>query len=112
LTSTISPSFGEWYSGQFLTWGMGIRAVSTGVMFGAIANACFDECDGQNQTGVETAFVLGALGYGVGMIYDIATAPRIARKYNDNHRARVIVAPTAYPTATGPAPGMMVSGSF
>ncbi len=113
LSSALTPSIGEWYAGEYLTWGMGIRAASASIALVGIAEAfCFDDCQGKDQSSGEALFALGAIGYGAGMIYDIVHAPAAARKHNDRQRARLMITPAAYPTSIGPVPGVMVGGSF
>jgi len=113
LSSAITPSIGEWYAGEYLTWGMGIRAAGASMAIVGFAEAfCFDDCQGKNQSPGEALFAIGAIGYGAGMIYDIVHAPAAAKKHNDRQRAKLMVTPAAYPTSTGPVPGVMVGGSF
>jgi hypothetical protein len=113
VSSMVTPSIGEWYAGEYLTWGMGIRAASASIALAGFAEAfCFDDCEGSNQRTGDMLFVIGAIGSGAGMIYDIVHAPAAVKKHNERHRANLMVTPTAYPTSTGPAPGVMVGGSF
>ena len=114
VSTAVTPSLGEWYSGEYLTWGMGIRAASAAIaVAGVAASACIDDCAQSGSSSNGTVLVaLGLLGYAAGTIYDIGHASTAATAYNERHHHKVVVAPVAYPTTGGPAPGMMVGGSF
>ncbi len=121
LASTLTPSLGHWYAGEFLTTGMALRGVG-GLLFitgvaQALSGACWggddgSSCGGDEDDG-EALILLGAGAYVGGMIYDVATAGAAARRYNRKHGAQMAVAPTMIPAAGGAmAMGMGVSGSF
>jgi hypothetical protein len=64
-----------------------------------------------NTTSV-VLMISGALLAGGGAAYDIATAPRAVRAYNDSHAAAAIM-PTALRDARGDAaPGLALVGRF
>jgi hypothetical protein len=112
---TIGPSFGQWYSGRFLTPGLGVRALGV-IVAGAGAATDFFGCQDTSPSACAdhakaNALLIagGALVLG-GTIWDIATAPSTARDWNREHG--VTVTATAMPTAGGIAPGLAVVGTF
>ena len=103
-TSLVTPSLGEWYAGKPLTTGMGIRAVSAVVTVVGLGESlqCIDADNACSTPGAAPYLMLGGLvGYAAGSIYDIATAKRVAREYNESHGWHVTVAPAAVRTASG-----------
>jgi hypothetical protein len=118
LSSMITPAAGEIYAGRFFTTGMAIRLVSVGVgLVGVVevASCTFPgvEAGGCSNGGGGGAalLVLGAVGYGAGIIYDIATAGREVDGYNQ--RLHLRITPSVIPTASsGPAMGIGITGSF
>jgi len=114
LASTLTPSLGHWYAGEFLTTGMALRGVGGLLVIAGVAQAlsCFEGCGG--GAGAAGGVILaGAGSYVGGTIYDVATAGDAARRYNRSHGAQMAVAPTMIPTGGGAmAMGMGVSGSF
>ena len=116
LSSLLTPSLGEWYAGKLVTPGMGIRAASAVVTVVGIAASlkCLDAED-SCHTDASAPILLGAglLGYAGGTIYDIATAPREARRYNERHGLRLTLAPTPLRTPSGQATmGVGIGGTF
>ena len=116
LSSLVTPSLGEWYAGRYVTAGMGIRAVSGVATVVGFAEAlkCVDadgECHTDSSAGV--LLVGGLLGYAGGALYDIATAPREARRYNERHGLTLTVAPTPLRTPSGRSTlGVGIGGTF
>lgn len=118
LSSLVSPAAGEIYAGKLFTAGMGIRLVSLGVAYlGAVElTSCSfplveaGRCNGDAGSGI-ALFLLGGLGFGGGIAYDIATAGRAVDDHNQ--RLRLRVTPTVIPTtSSGPAVGLGITGSF
>ncbi len=116
LSSLVTPSLGEWYAGKVLTPGMGIRAASAVATIVGLAESlkCLD-AEGSCQTDSAAPVLLGAglLGYAGGTIYDIATASREARRYNQRHGLTLTVAPTPLRAPSGQATmGVGIGGTF
>jgi len=116
LSSLLTPSLGEWYAGKLVTPGMGIRAASAVVTVVGLAASlkCLD-AEGECHTDASAPILVGAglIGYAGGTIYDIATAPREARRYNDRHALRLTLAPTPLRTPSGQATmGVGIGGTF
>lgn len=116
LSSLLTPSLGEWYSGKLVTAGMGIRAASAVVTVVGIAQSlkCLD-AEGDCHTDASAPILLagGLIGYAGGTIYDIATAPGEARRYNDRHGLTLTLAPTPLRTPSGQATmGVGLAGTF
>ena len=114
VSSLVTPSLGEWYAGDYVTAGMGIRVASTLVAivgFGsALCNEIGDGCkSGQQSTGAALMLVGGA-GYVTGAIYDIATAGSAADSFNRKHALKV--APTVLTPPSGPVYGLGIGGRF
>ena len=111
LSTLVTPSFGHWYAGDYLTAGMGIRAASAASMLVGVGQIV--SCEGTDHSCDNSAgfFIIGGLiGYGAGALYDIATAPRAARRYNAEHRTFVM--PTVLNPPSGPVMGVGIGGSF
>lgn len=118
LSSLVTPSLGEWYAGKPLTAGMGIRAASLLVtMVGAAESLkCLDFEDSETSCHTDSSAGLliagGLIGYGTGVIYDIATASGTARDYNRRHPA-VRIQPAMMRTPSGNTTmGVGIGGSF
>lgn len=108
LSSTLTPSLGEWYAHHFITGGMGLRALGLVVIgIGGLAQTCIDpadlDCHPSNGTGL---FVVGGLLYAGGVVYDIAEARDAAHDYNKRIRAAVA------PARIGSGYGLVLGGSF
>lgn len=114
LASGFAPSFGEWYSHKFLTAGLGLRLAGAAVAGLGTVHICGVDaneygCQAHNNNGL---IVLGAIMYGGGVIYDIATAKREARHYNRDASAHAAIAPTALRGATTTGYGLAAVGTF
>lgn len=88
LGALVAPSFGHWYAGGGLTRGFKTRLVSTLALIGATALAvgCIGDegqGDGCHEGGMLVLGAAGAIGFAVGTIDDIATAPARARARNE-----------------------------
>jgi hypothetical protein len=124
LGLSFGPSIGYAYSGEhFRGWGMGLlRLVGVGVgsvaiVFGAISGSgafCSDSC---NKSGDGGGWVLlGAvslIAVVVSAVYDIATAPRAARRANEQHGlTNLSLVPMAIPGRSSTSPGLALVGQF
>ncbi|MGE5183342.1 MAG: hypothetical protein ACM31C_14830 [Acidobacteriota bacterium] len=114
----LAPSFGHWYAGDYLTPGLGLRALGIGLFVGGAANYtlridCADlDCPpAKDNTLGGTLMLLGLVSYTTGWFYDVATAGRAAREYNRGH-SRLSIAPTAIRGASATSYGLVVGGSF
>ncbi|HEX8112868.1 MAG TPA: hypothetical protein VF516_34290 [Kofleriaceae bacterium] len=115
LSSLVTPAAGEIYADKLVTWGMGIRLVSAGVLVVGYAEAfrCLfaSEPCSTDPSAAGTMIAVGALGYATGVVYDIAAAGSVVDDYN--RRLRLRVTPTVIPTASSsPAVGLGIGGSF
>jgi hypothetical protein len=121
-TSVITPSLGELYAGQYLTWGMGIRGGA--VALAALAFALPQEtvtcqlatmpgqtCDQLSGTAV-AVLGLAAIAYIGGAAYDVIDAGDAAGRYNSRHGLTIGVAPGILRTPTGQAPFVNVAGTW
>jgi hypothetical protein len=99
----VTPTVGEWWCGEYLTIGMGMRAAGLAM---AIVNAKYSDTSaypGSFFTWLGVAAILA------GTVYDIADAPSVADDYN---AARIRAAPTALVTPTGTTLGLGLTGTF
>ena len=106
-TSVITPSLGQIYAGDYLTWGMTIRAVSGAMIaIGALGFTAHKHCLEQGPMGtfVDTTCAeltqqsvvimgLGAIGYIGGVAWDVLDTGDAVDRYNRTQG--VYVAPTA-----------------
>jgi hypothetical protein len=131
LALLVGPTTGHWYANRVANPGLGVRAVSASVGVVALTGlglCAFDgieidldpETDPPDQPDDDTECSLwGALvvtagvAYVGGTLFEIATAPAAARKYNREYGLDVQVAPTAIRAGDGSqAPGLAVAGHF
>jgi len=117
----ITPSGGEFYAGQYLTWGMGIRAVATGLAIWTLQTQTKKVvCDvpGANhdlncESFTEHTYPLlgvAAIAFIGGVWYDVLDAGDAADRYNAHHGFTIAPAPMAGPQGT--VPGLMLGGTF
>lgn len=116
LSSLLTPSLGEWYAGKYVTAGMGLRAASAVVtVVGLSASLKCLDAEGDCHSDASAPYLLGAglLGYATGTIYDIATAGREARRYNERHGLTLTIAPTPVRGPGGQSTlGVGIGGTF
>jgi hypothetical protein len=117
-SSVITPSLGQWYAGDYLTIGEGVRAASAAVALLALANGeetvrC-DNIDNPNamckaftKTGV-ALLGIAAIAYIGGAAYDVIDAPEAVDRYNQTH---LTVVPTLGPPGA-PSAGLAIAGRF
>src|SRR5262249_45011568 len=94
---TLGPSFGHWYSGRIVTWGLGARAAGlVGLTIGVSRMFACESWDGPGPCDKDknaAAFGWGGAALFVGgTIYDLVTASSAAEDYNRDHG--LTVAPT------------------
>jgi hypothetical protein len=118
-TSLVTPSLGQIYAGQYVTWGMGIRALAAGLAIVAITTqtehvACIGAqagstgCTELTGTGVALAGAF-AIAYIGGTALDVMDAPDAVDRYNHSH---VMVMPAVLPTPKGAAAGLYFSATY
>lgn len=125
-TMLVAPSFGHLYAGDVWTTGLALRAGGVAAMGAGIALFATDhamtsrECAGDQISNCSlvpatiklSVAALGLVAVGAGATLDIATAPRAARRYNEQHALSFTVAPTVMPTREGTVAGLAVAGTF
>ena len=102
----VGPSLGHFYaerSGRALL-GMGIRTAAVVGLAGAVAMSWDEESPGGNALAV-TSLGIGA----VSILWDIASAPASARRYNETHGENGLSIGLG---PVGSAPGILVAASF
>jgi hypothetical protein len=93
----LGPSVGHWYAGEGFSLGLGLRLAGVAVALvgvSAAKSSCTDPP--QNECGIAIgAYSVLAAGtlVGAGAIYDVATAPRAAHRYNREHAITVTPMP-------------------
>jgi hypothetical protein len=110
----LTPSLGEWYSGRYLTVGMGMRAVSLLLLARGFRNGwnC-NPSEGCMESPSDRAFqAAGVLTLLSGTAYDLVTASSAARAYNARIAARALVTPTLLAGPSAPGYGLSLSGRF
>jgi hypothetical protein len=118
-TALVSPSLGEFYAGQYLTWGMGVRTLAGAAAIYAIteqtetitclgAPSATVKCQSLTGTGL-AVLGLAAIAYIGGGWYDIADAPEAV----DRHSGRMHFAPIIVPSGNGTfVPGLYFSATY
>lgn len=123
----VGPSFGHWYAGRGNGVGILVRTTAATVftlgvlrLFGTEGRDCLGATPAQCAEWEErweredrntAIMVFGGLGVlAVSSAYDISTAGRSARQWNEAHG--VMIAPVILPAAGGGAPGLMLGGRF
>lgn len=119
VTSTVTPSLGQMYAGQYLTIGMGVRAASMGLAGLAVygmteTRRCnlTEECVGLTQEAV-VVIGLAAIAYIGGTAYDIVATSDAVTRYNNKHSVILNIAAAPLRASDGSlAPGIGLSGTF
>lgn len=113
VSSMVTPSFGEWYAGKYLTLGIGLRAAGALSMIAGIAYSyCNDSAGSCTETFGHGLLAVGLAAYASGIVYDIVKAPSAADAYNARHHARTTIGPTVLTPPSGPVMGVGLGGSF
>jgi hypothetical protein len=116
----VTPSLGQIYAEQYLTWGMGIRLLASGLaVYTLETQTKLATCDlapssqaPKCEVFTEGAYPLlgiAAIGFIGGVWYDVLDAGDAVERYNNKHNFKVT---PAVPTPNGLAPGMTLSGTF
>ena len=116
----VTPSAGQFYGGQYLNIGMGIRALSAGLAVYTLQTqtrlATCDTAHSSNEPpcevfteGAYPLLGIAAIGFIGGVWYDVFDAGDAVDKWNAEHGFTIT---PAVPTASGAAPGLTLSGTF
>ena len=116
-TGLLLPSIGHWYSGRFGTYGLVMRL--TGLMFTMVgldylddADRCdrgeqvTDGCDPDNRAIGRVSLGLGIATWAGSWVYDVLSARREVRRYNERTTVRLT------PLLARDATGVSISGAF
>ncbi|MBP6837611.1 MAG: hypothetical protein KA190_09925 [Kofleriaceae bacterium] len=119
-SALIAPSLGQWYAGEGFTTGLGLRL--GGASMGAVGAIGLMRCAERSGDVVPSCpgsmlLLVGASGLVLtGVIHDIATAPRAARRFNtraaERRRASVQAVPALVSAGGARAPGLGLAGTF
>ena len=102
----LGPSLGHLYAGEYITGGLALRAAGlTAAILGYREAASCSSGDCNAPAGVTVA-LLGAGAFAAGILWDVATAPRAARRWNERRGT------TIAPVITDDDVGIMLGGSF
>ena len=114
LAITLGPTAGHFYAGTTWNTGLKLRLIGLGATLGGFAvaiGACglgSRGCDNAGAAGLGALSLLGgAVTYGAGTIYEIATAPGAARAANRRRDPQLAGGPML-----GHAPGLALAGTF
>ncbi len=113
LSSLFTPALGHWYAGSYATPGMGMR-VGGGLLIAVGFSMSFKGFPSEQERGAEATVgeVIGIAGIGLfagGVIYDIATAGRAAKRWNAKHMQ---LAPSVVSSGAHTTMGIGLSGAF
>jgi hypothetical protein len=82
----LGPSLGHVYAGEYITGGLALRAAGmTAAILGYREASRCSEVGDCNMTAGAGGVILGASAFAAGIIWDVATAPRAARRWNERH---------------------------
>jgi hypothetical protein len=116
LTFLLGPTTGHWYAGSVANRGLGLRVAtgSAAAVSGGVVLLCAlgESGDGGICIVAVGVAVLSAVGYAGATLYEIADAPRAARRHNARHGLDVQVAPTLVSGDGNRAPGLAIAGRF
>jgi hypothetical protein len=115
-SSIVTPSLGQFYAGEYLTVGMGIRVLAVGLATYAVFNQTEskpcgvqgDRCESLSQEAVVLLGISG-IGFIAGMAYDVYDAPEAADRHNKKHG---IYVNAARATDGSAIPVVGLSGNF
>jgi hypothetical protein len=120
VSALITPSFGQFYAGEYITLGMAARVLGVGIgTYGLTHYTEVTPCDGGHaptdtcrhiDSGAIPFLGLAAIAFVGGMAYDVADASSAVQRWNEHHG--FMVAPTVVPATDGPAPGLSFVGQW
>jgi hypothetical protein len=117
----ITPSLGEFYAGQYLTIGMGVRVAGAGIAIYTLENFTRlakcplappsdpPECEILEENAYPLLGI-AAITFIGGVWYDVLDAGDAAERYNKKHGFTIV--PAVVPGPHGPTPGVLVGGTF
>lgn len=116
----VTPSLGQFYAGEYLTIGMGVRALAAGFAIYTLETqtrlATCDTATSSNDPPCEIfkevaypMLGIAAIGFIGGVWYDALDAGDAVDRWKRRHGISVT---PAVPSAHGPAPGLTISGVF
>jgi hypothetical protein len=117
----ITPSLGEFYAGQYLTIGMGVRVAGAGLAVYTLENYTQpskcpldppsepNRCESLTE-GAYPLLGIAAITFIGGVWYDVLDAGEAADRYNKKHGYTIV--PAVVPGPHGPTPGVLVGGTF
>lgn len=109
LLIAVGPTSGHLYAGEYWNRGLAVRLVSGTVMVlaaGAIDDVSSETDHNGNQGAAAVTVVAGLVLLGAS-VYECATAPRAARRYNARHASLAIA-----PVVSHEQQGVAVVGTF
>jgi hypothetical protein len=118
---SVTPSLGEFYAGQYLTIGMGVRAAAAGLAIYTLENYTrLAKCDSAPSSdppectilteGAYPLLGIAAIAFIGGVWYDVLDASDAVDRYNTKHG--FTATPTVLRGAQGFAPGLALTGYF
>lgn len=116
----VTPSLGQFYAEQYLTIGMGVRAIAAGfAVYTLETQTKLATCDSALSSDApkceifkEAAYPLlglAAIGFIGGVWYDALDADDAVDRFNQRHNLSLT---PGIPTASGVAPGLSLAGTF
>jgi hypothetical protein len=122
-TAAIFPSFGEFYSGEYLTYGMAARVFAAGLATIALTTQMKTETCTDATTSTQQCTSLQGAGYALmgiaaiafvgGMAYDVQDAGDAVDRWNTQHGFTATIVPTAMIAPNGATvPGVALGGRF
>jgi hypothetical protein len=122
-TAAILPSVGEFYAGDYLTYGMAARVFAAGIATIALTTQMKTEtCDDATMANQQCTKLQGAgfalmgvaaIAFVGGMAYDVQDAGDAADRWNVRHGFTATIVPTAIIAPNGQTvPGVALGGYF
>lgn len=120
LLAMFGPSTGQWYAGKVGGAGIGMRAISLGIMIYGVAHMSVADCfdcsigrDTENEAARGRDYLIAGAALWVGStIYDFVQAYRETDHYNQRQRALVMPTVLTAPASNAATPGFAVAMRF
>lgn len=111
ITALAAPSFGHIYAGEYVTPGTIVRFCGAGLaLAGLVAAMSHWDSPGGTPDYAGVLAITGGSLFAAGSLYDIVTAPKAVRRYNEKHA--ISLSPSVVSSGGPAGVGLSIGGSF